>query len=378
MGHDELNLYLKRWVIFLKIPLSKNKISMYQSNKTKFMVLILVAGITLFIASFLLIYKLEIVPNRGPLIALSEGELDADKDGLSDDEERELGTNLYNADTDNDGYTDLIEVQTYHDPNVNENEDLLDKDNDGLIGKDERQFNTDPDNPDSDGDGYPDGMEVASGFSPKMMDLGLTSQLLNNTKALNSLKEAADSSNLEDFNSKFSITLKQLGASDAEIFLPEISDSQIKITDQTGKQAVEDYINSMAVILQKNIPFQDSYGFQQFALGFDYKDSQQIQEMIDLVNKTISEIEKVEVPKEAVPIHKQGLSLVEAGLSVAKKLKTMNKYDLFTMLSLVNQSQFLFNTAKNGLSQDIINLANTYNIEPSPLINSIFVSFSSP
>ena len=65
--------------------------------------------------------------------------LDSDSDGLTDDEEKKLGTDPFRADTDNDGLTDWAEIKIYR---------------------------TDPLNPDTDGDGYKDGNEVIKGYDP--------------------------------------------------------------------------------------------------------------------------------------------------------------------------------------------------------------------
>ncbi len=65
--------------------------------------------------------------------------LDTDGDGLSDEEEREIGTNPQVPDTDSDGLSDREELQIY---------------------------NTDPTNPDTDGDTYIDGDEVKAGYNP--------------------------------------------------------------------------------------------------------------------------------------------------------------------------------------------------------------------
>ena len=67
------------------------------------------------------------------------GPVDSDGDGLTDEEERALGTDPLNPDTDNDGLFDREEVRVY---------------------------GTDPLNPDTDGDGYLDGDEVKAGFNP--------------------------------------------------------------------------------------------------------------------------------------------------------------------------------------------------------------------
>lgn len=63
---------------------------------------------------------------------------DADLDGLSNDEEKALGTDPNNADTDADG----------------------------LLDASEKIYKTDPLKADSDGDGYNDGIEIKKGFNP--------------------------------------------------------------------------------------------------------------------------------------------------------------------------------------------------------------------
>lgn len=64
---------------------------------------------------------------------------DQDRDRITDNQEKELGTNPEKADTDDDQLSDYDEVSIY---------------------------NTDPLNPDTDGDGFSDGYEVAHGFNP--------------------------------------------------------------------------------------------------------------------------------------------------------------------------------------------------------------------
>jgi len=64
---------------------------------------------------------------------------DKDHDGLSDEEEKELGTNPNNVDSDGDGLFDREEVKVYK---------------------------TDPLNKDTDGDGFLDGDEVKNGYNP--------------------------------------------------------------------------------------------------------------------------------------------------------------------------------------------------------------------
>lgn len=95
---------------------------------------------------------------------------DTDNDGLTDSEENELGTNPNDPDTDNDNLSDGFEVDnsTPSDPldprdmdsdgnGVNDGSE--DFDGDGLTNEQEQDLGTDPNNPDTNNNGIPDGQE---------------------------------------------------------------------------------------------------------------------------------------------------------------------------------------------------------------------------
>jgi hypothetical protein len=87
---------------------------------------------------------------------------DKDHDGLTYEEEMNLGTDPNNADTDGDGLTDGQEVKVYK-----TNPKNFDTDGDGLTDGDEvKTYKTDPLKSDTDGDGFLDGQEVQSGYNP--------------------------------------------------------------------------------------------------------------------------------------------------------------------------------------------------------------------
>lgn len=130
--------------------------------------------------------------------------VDTDKDGLSDQVERTIGTNPNNSDTDGDGFGDGLEVHAGTNPrdpaskpyDVNNNglpdsfesnyfntttinptngpctpgpgcvDPDGDPDNDGCTNLCEAIYGTDPNDPDTDGDGLLDGDEVRRGSSP--------------------------------------------------------------------------------------------------------------------------------------------------------------------------------------------------------------------
>ena len=112
------------------------------------------------------------------------GPADGDGDGLTDDEEEDLGTDPENSDTDGDGLDDGTEVDLGTDPTEADTDDDglddgeevelgtdptdPDTDDDGLLDGDE--VDTDPLNPDTDGDGLADGVEVEAGSDPLDVD----------------------------------------------------------------------------------------------------------------------------------------------------------------------------------------------------------------
>lgn len=91
-----------------------------------------------------------------------DGAMDADGDGLTNDQELQAGTDVKNPDTDGDGLSDFSELKQHRtDPK------RFDTDGDGLTdGEEVSKYRTDPLRKDTDGDGYSDGIEVQGGYNP--------------------------------------------------------------------------------------------------------------------------------------------------------------------------------------------------------------------
>ncbi|MDP9801131.1 Rib/alpha/Esp surface antigen-like repeat protein [Arcanobacterium wilhelmae] len=109
-----------------------------------------------------------------PALPLVPATKDSDGDGLTDDKEKEIGTDPMNPDTDGDGLKDGEEVNKYKtDPkNPDTDGDGL-KDGDEVTGDKNGKYGnkpTDPLNPDTDGDGLKDGDEITIGTDPNNPD----------------------------------------------------------------------------------------------------------------------------------------------------------------------------------------------------------------
>ncbi|MFP6896830.1 MAG: LamG-like jellyroll fold domain-containing protein [Roseibacillus sp.] len=118
------------------------------------------------------------IDTRMALLAVDDPDGDPDMDGLTNQEESDLGTDPNNEDTDGDGFKDGEEDMSGiwggpSDPGTDPR--LADTDGDGLDDGvenpnesfvDESQPGTDPNKVDSDGDGFGDLSEIAAGSDP--------------------------------------------------------------------------------------------------------------------------------------------------------------------------------------------------------------------
>ncbi len=104
--------------------------------------------------------------------AAGQSPTDSDHDGLSDyDEIHIYHTDPNKADTDGDGFSDGSEIKNGFSPLVKGKKLRdVDTDHDGLWDDWEIALGTDLTNPDTDGDGFKDGAEVMSGHDPLSSD----------------------------------------------------------------------------------------------------------------------------------------------------------------------------------------------------------------
>jgi hypothetical protein len=98
------------------------------------------------------------------VLGTNPNKVDTDDDTLSDGDEGKQGTNPLKKDTDDDGIDDALEIAGKTNPAKS------DSDDDGLLDKDESTHQTNPLVSDTDGDGLLDGEEVSKKTNPLKND----------------------------------------------------------------------------------------------------------------------------------------------------------------------------------------------------------------
>jgi hypothetical protein len=110
---------------------------------------------------------------------LARGIIDSDADGLPDEQEKLIGTDPEQQDTDGDGFSDLLEHRLTlsgldpldpTDADCGADVDKGDFDGDGLRDCEERFFGTNVRGYDTDNDGFGDGVEAMFGLNPAIDD----------------------------------------------------------------------------------------------------------------------------------------------------------------------------------------------------------------
>jgi hypothetical protein len=338
--------------------------------------------------------------------------------------------------------------------NKNGNSLFLDSDQDGLTDQEEKMIGTDPQNADTDGDGYSDGKEVASGYNPlkaapgdqvipganlsagqKETEKGTTLQNLASSETTADFKNSPEESSLVNFdnlnltndvlanlssdpqnpnvtnemigqlmaltknkaessqdfasNPNFStddfstIAQKALQSSDITKELPVIRDDEVKLlppVDEKGlkpeevkakqKAEIEKYLASLAFVFASNAPFpvdepenlaprlEKEQGNLLSALTTGNKN--EIDNYAQRARSAIDQIKKIEVPYVLEDLHKSALQLAIYTLDLKDKV-IVDPNDPLKNLSALSQVQSVGQAAMK-LGEEMKSIADEYGI----------------
>ena len=241
-----------------------------------------------------------------------------------------------------------------------------DSDQDGLSNDEEALYKTDPLDKDSDDDSYSDSVEVESGYDPLKPAPGdrlvetatdsndstdttvnrtnLTSQV--SAEIASVVKSGAEGEEaevtMETINEAVQNVLNQ---TDQEIILPEVSADEIKIkeipkklkgnarTEREREDALE-YLTVMAYVLANNSPkkLQSESDLESLASSMGTStlsamalgDTDYLEDLAKKAEKSLKEIKDIEVPVGMVDVHLQAIKMTKYAMTFKDESKKVN------------------------------------------------------
>ncbi|MDO8566377.1 MAG: hypothetical protein Q7S04_04340 [Candidatus Moranbacteria bacterium] len=279
-----------------------------------------------------------------------------------------------------------------------------DSDQDGLSNDEEKLYGTNPFNKDTDGDGYSDGIEVESGYDPlrhapgdkiikenKIASVPVQGETENLTQKvsgeiagiLKTTNESGQAISLEAINASVE---KVLGGNMEEVTLPEIDSKDIKIkklpknlkeknrVEVERKDAIE-YLTVMAYLLANNTPqtfqTQDDLGSMLTSLSTDSLTAlssgnmDAIEQLSKRGEKMLGELKDVEVPEKMVDVHVKALKMARYAMQLKEELKPTGSDPLGQIAVLSKAQGFLGSVI--GFVDEVQKKLSDYGIEEVPL-----------
>ena len=325
---------------------------MPQQTRSKLIPLVIMTVVILVVAG--LIFRDHFAFSKEGKIVSRASIIDTDGDGLTDQEEAKYKTNPHQADSDGDGISDLEEIQKGTDPN--KAEVIPDADGDGLTLEEEQRYGTDPNKADTDGDGYLDGEEIVSGHDPLVPSktpkvAGVSDEI---SKSLEGLTQGLTPAEI----------LKNIDTSPVE--LPDIPDSELNITNESGKEAVRKYFDEVERVFNDQLPFlvgQEKLRSYLPKFSLIIRDKKESDKLADNIQSALKELKKISTPKECKDLKKITIGMLEVAPDLLKNINSsIENGDIQKYTSLMYKIQSLINKG-DEIGSYIIRLRKKYDFK---------------
>lgn len=283
-----------------------------------------------------------------------------------------------------------------------------DSDGDNLSNEEELSYGTDPYNSDTDGDGYTDFIEINSGYNPlkhapgdKIVNSVSANQVAGTSTEKKGVENANDKNLTEELSEKTASLInqsqsenKEIGVEDLDEIinqtmgeeitfenLPEIDEDTIKILDQNysnlseeardekEKEDATQYLTAVGYIIVTNSPQsigteEDVSNFQNEILSYVSEfsnDTSTIPEYFnDLADKgesMLDQLKDIEVPESLLEYHIKGLQLANYAISLKDQHEDTSEDPVSTAIylskgyNLLTLTQSLFQETKNKIEE---------------------------
>jgi hypothetical protein len=277
---------------------------------------------------------------------------DSDQDGLTNEEETAYGTDPYNPDTDGDGYSDGIEIQSGYDPLKKAPGDKIVTDNGTASVAGTSMEKNDAENKNDE--------NLTTEISSKVTDLINQSQTENKDIKIEDLDSIVDE-----------ISVKEITFED----LPKIDKDTIKILDQKysglsekakkekEKEDATKYLTAIGYILATNSPqsiqteedIQKTYSTISDNITMFSSDTSSIPEYFTNLSEkgasALEQIKDVEVPELMIDYHIKGMQLANYAISLKEEAdkKTSDPVAMFFSISKANNLLTLTESLANEI-----------------------------
>lgn len=282
-----------------------------------------------------------------------------------------------------------------------------DTDGDGLKDWEEDLYNTDIYNPDTDNDGFLDGEEINSGHNPAIKGPGdkiafyplplgekynITKKVLTEERIVGFIKSylvhkdaylqdhpeiaspeeflaATEKATIQEIGRRalydnyenLSINAEAILSELPEIFNVEITDQDIKISEDNTKEAVENYISKASSFINTENFFFGEQTAQALSRALGTQSFSEIQDIIKSNDAKIGRLKELSVPSSWKEIHKQGLKTIILTRNIFVALRDLQDDPLKAMAGAERlDALFDYWTA---VMNNVVRLADYQNVE---------------
>jgi hypothetical protein len=260
----------------------------------------------------------------------------------------------------------------------------IDADQDGLSNDEERLYGTDPNIRDTDGDGYSDGVEIKSGYDPLIpapgdrlgvvaqaqiaqisgSEVNLTNQFATVVAGMTeeAFASGKDELSVDDIQGEATAImgdsisfddLKEVDVSKIRIKKQDYSDLSKKERKARVKKDIDDYVTAMTYIMSIYSPvpvdmkspesiqkFTAQIMLQMTQFSQDFSNSSFFTKIAKNGEKMLSEFNDIAVPEVMVPTHVKGLQLAQFASEIGTDFKVKEE-DPMAMIAEMSRMQAL-------------------------------------